>query len=145
MRNIEQINQEHKIKEEMTLQWILEVDDRAAFIAKTSGRPKGGRHLNSNYRPFVWEPLKILVVEPISPNAAHKFLEWLEEPSPLHKKMNFVLKHVSQTGEVLEKWEAIGAFPTFIETRTSSVCDSNTMPRIIFEAAVDRWSLLFVR
>lgn len=110
-------------------EWIIEIDGIDAFTAKTFARPdRQGEHITLDYineKRFLagktaWEPLDLVLYDPIEPSAAQKIMDWMrivhDETvgrmgySAMYKK-NFSLKMLDPVGNVVEKWNIIGAWP----------------------------------
>ena len=109
--------------------WILEIDGIDAFTARTAARPD--KQFEStvidyiNQKRYVagkgeWQPIEITLYDPIAPSAAQKVTQWLrlvhDDPTgrmgyaEMYKK-NFSLKLLDGIGNVVEKWNFIGAWP----------------------------------
>ena len=111
-------------------QWILEIDGIDSFTVKTSQRPSIERETVEvdyiNQRWYVagkdkWQPLKIELYDFIAPSSAQKVIEWLRLVHDHSTgrmgymsmyKRNFSLKMLDPVGNVVEKWNIIGAMPT---------------------------------
>lgn len=109
--------------------WILEIDGIDGFTAQTAARPAKEHEATEihymNQRRYVagkytWQPLEITLYDPIAPSAQQKVMQWLRL---VHEdltgrmgyaemyKRNFSLKMLSPVGNVVEKWNIIGAWP----------------------------------
>lgn len=110
-------------------EWILELNGIDAFTTKTFARPsRNSEHITIDYinqKRFLagkseWQPLDLVLYDPIEPSAAQKVMDWMrivhDESvgrmgySSMYKK-NFALKMLDPVGNVVEKWNIIGAWP----------------------------------
>lgn len=109
--------------------WILEIDGIDAFTARTASRPKHA--FEETIVDFIntkqyfagkntWEAIPIELVDPISPSASQKVMQWLRliHDTPTgrmgYKSMyakNFSLKLLGPVGDVVEKWNFINGWP----------------------------------
>lgn len=110
-------------------EFILELDGLDAFTVKTFARPqKNHEDITIDYmnqKRFLagkgeWQPLELVLYDPIEPSAAQKVMDWLRIVhddavgrmgyAAMYKR-NFALKLTDPGGNVVEKWNIIGAWP----------------------------------
>lgn len=140
--------------------WILEIDGIDAFVLKSSARPKKTHeHITIdwiNEKRYLagkgaWEPIDVELHDPISPSASQKVMEWLKLVhddstgrmgyAATYKK-NFFLKMLDGGGLVVEKWQALGAFPMGIDGGSLDMA-SNETATVKFSIRADKWKLIF--
>lgn len=139
---LEEIELFHKVKSAPGFRFILEVDGDDAFVVKLSSRPKMIK--KSAYSPSMWEPTTIILADPISPNSAQRFIGWLESATCQFEKKNFILKMLNGSGDLVEKWEAIGAIPLNVIWYSPTVYQDES-PFVTFDVITDKWNLLFLK
>lgn len=109
--------------------WIIEIDGIDGFTARTATRPN--KQFEStvidyiNQKRYVagkgeWQTMEFSLYDPIAPSAAQKITQWLrlvhDDPTgrmgyaEMYKK-NFSIKLLDGLGNVVEKWNIIGAWP----------------------------------
>lgn len=109
--------------------WIVEVDGLDAWTATTFERPK--KKFESTVLDYVnqkryyagkgeWSELKLELWDPITPSESQKMTQWLRLVhddatgrmgyATMYKK-TFSLKLLDGPGNVVEKWNIIGAWP----------------------------------
>lgn len=112
-----------------TFRWIIEVDGLDAWTARTFARPSQTFEKTVidyiNQKRYLagkneWAELELTLWDPIAPAASQKITQWLrmvhDAPtgrmgySEMYKK-NFSLKLLDGPGNVVEKWNIIGAWP----------------------------------
>ena len=113
--------------------WIFEIDGIDAFTAKTSQRPKKNFEKTVidyiNQKRYIagkgeWQEIEITLYDPIAPSASQKVTQWLrlvhDDPTgrmgyaEMYKK-NFALKLLDGLGNVVERWNFIGAWPMEVD------------------------------
>ena len=125
--------------------WIFEIDGIDAFTAKTSQRPK--KNFEStvidyiNQKRYVagkgeWQTIEITLYDPIAPSASQKVTQWLrlvhDDPTgrmgyaEMYKK-NFALKLLDGLGNVVERWNFIGAWPMEVDYGDLDYASSENM------------------
>jgi hypothetical protein len=140
--------------------WILEIDGIDAFVLKTAARPKKEhQHITidwMNEKRFLagkgeWMPIDVELHDPISPSASQKVMDWLKLVhddstgrmgyASTYKK-NFFLKMLDGGGLVVEKWQAIGAFPMGYDGGSLNFAENETAT-VKFQIRADKWKLIF--
>ena len=141
-------------------EWVLEIDGIDSFCAKTAERPKkqhGDITIDwINEKRYLagkgaWQEMAIELYDPVAPSQAQKVLEWLKLVhddstgrmgySSVYKK-NFFLKMLGPGAEVVEKWQAIGAWPKDIDPGSLDYSDDAAMT-VKFTIKADKWKLIF--
>jgi hypothetical protein len=137
-------------------QWVLEIDGIDSFTAKTASRP------NKKYEEITldwmnqkiyhsakgsWEPIEISLYDPIAPSQCLKVMEWMKLVhddttgrmgyASIYKK-TFTLKICDGGGLVIEKWKAVGAWPTNIDLGKLDYADASALA-VSFTCRCDRW------
>lgn len=140
--------------------WILEIEGIDAFTAKTASRPKKQHgditvHWVNEQRYLAgkgaWQELPIELNDPIAPAQSQKVLEWLKLVhddstgrmgyASTYKK-NFFLKILDGGGAVVEKWQAIGAWPKDIDGGSLDYSNDEALT-VKFNIKADKWKLIF--
>lgn len=140
--------------------WILEIDGIDAFTATSAARPS--KTIDKTVIDYInqkiyhagkteWQPISITLHDPIAPSAAQKVTTWLNlvHNSQIGRmgyasfyKKNFSLKMLDGPGNVVEKWNYVGAFPTSINYGELNYENSDTM-KIQMEIQMDDCVLEF--
>lgn len=162
MAEILDINQmfANEYEPKRAFRWILEIEGIDAFTAKTAARPKK-QHQDItidwiNEKRFLagkgeWQELPIELNDPIAPSQSQKVLEWLKLVhddstgrmgyATAYKK-NFFLKLLDGGGLVVEKWQAVGAWPKDIDGGALDFSNNEALT-VKFTIRADKWKLIF--
>lgn len=140
--------------------WIMEIDGLDAFTARTGTRPsKNFESVTIDYinqKRYVagkgeWQPMEFSLYDPIAPSAAQKITQWLrlvhDDPTgrmgyaEMYKR-NFSLKLLDGLGNVVEKWNIIGAWPMEIQWGELDYASSDNVT-VTFNLRMDECRLEF--
>lgn len=140
--------------------WIVEIDGIDSFLAESISRPKDDvEEVESRYINTVQffagrmtpQPIDFQLKESIAPSQAQKVKEWVravheyETGRSGYKAMytrDVVIKMLSPTGEVVQQWKLINAWPQNFNPSDLSYMD-NDISRINLTIRYDRSLLLF--
>jgi len=125
--------------------FLLEIDGIDAFTVITAGRPK--KQFEETVIDYVnqkrylagkgeWQTISMTLHDPIAPSAAQKVTQWLrlvhDDPTgrmgyaTMYKK-NFSLKLLDGLGNVVERWNFIGAWPQNVDFGDLDYASSDTV------------------
>lgn len=140
--------------------WIVEIDGMDAFLAQTIGRPQANGeetivpYMNSQQKfagKMKPNDLEIKFVDAIAPSQTQKAWEWARlifEPETgragykAQYAKTVVLKLLSPTGEVVEKWKLINAWPKAVKPDDLDY-STEAVLNVSMTLAYDRALLLF--
>lgn len=113
--------------------WILELDGIDAFTCESAQRPTWEDnaveiHYINDIRYVAgkrqWGTFDLVLKDPIAPSEAQKVVQWMrlvhDDPTArqgyaeMYKK-DFSLKMLDGPGNVVEKWNILGAFPVSVD------------------------------
>lgn len=126
-------------------QWVVEIDGIDSFTAFSAARPKRNNEPvvidYINQKRYVagkteFETFDLEFKDPIAPSQTQKLYQWLRlvHDTPTGRmgyasfyKKNFTLKMLDGPGNVVEKWNIIGAFPTAVDFGELNYGDNEVM------------------
>ncbi len=150
----------NKVEHKRQFRWILSLDGIDAFTARTMDRPK--KQFEETVVDYVnqkvyyagkgeWQQISISLHDPIAPSQAQKVTNWLrmvhDDPTgrmgyaEFYKK-DFSLKLLDPVGNVVEKWNCIGGWPTNVDFGQLDYSSSETA-QITVQIRADEWRLEF--
>lgn len=124
--------------------WVVEIDGIDAWTAKTFARPSQKFESVTidyiNQKRYIagkneWNTLALTLWDPIMPSASQKITQWLRlvHDAPTGRmgyaemyKKNFSLKLLDGPGNVVEKWNVIGAWPMEVDFGELDYANSET-------------------
>jgi len=166
MADVLEVNQmlANTFEPKRTNRWTLQIDGIDAFTLKSAARPKinVGEAKVINYinsvryirgGPVTWDPITVVLYDPISPSASQKVMEWVR----LHHETltgrdgyhSFYTKDIGlqildPVGTVVEQWRGEGAFLTEVDFNGQALDYSTSEPLdVSMTIQCERWILEF--